>query len=110
MEDEFEVDTSGRPEHTLLAVVKVRVYSRFHSFSTYVRVSKANHGFTCHVWQLLLVNERGYSIMRDSVITEEGKHVCVVFTYCACVYVYVCVRAGLTLESLLQPEREFMYM
>ena len=27
MEDEFEVDTSGRPEHTLLAVVKVSALS-----------------------------------------------------------------------------------
>jgi hypothetical protein len=42
MEDEFEVDSSGRPEHSLLAVIK-----------------------------LLHVSERGYSHMRDSVMMEE---------------------------------------
>ena len=77
MEDEFEVDTSGRPGHTLLAVVKVSVHSPFltllhlQCYLDDVRLTTTD-SVSRYVWQLLLVSERGYSLMRDCVMTDEG--------------------------------------
>lgn len=62
MEDEFEVDSSGQPEQSLLAVVKV--------CSIFCLIPYCSH----YPLQLLLVDKDKYSRMKEKLMTaSEGE-------------------------------------